>query len=106
LGTFNDIHELTTYPDYRVPQILEAEGVLEYTEAFRSKIHSKQEITDREEEAEIRAATVVAVERMKELLKAKGKPTISIEIDWFLWQRGEANLTKLPPHHRCLTIYY
>ena len=31
LGAFNDISELTMYPDYRVPQIFQAEGVFEYS---------------------------------------------------------------------------
>lgn len=28
LGYFSDIHELTIYPDYRLPQVLQDEGVL------------------------------------------------------------------------------
>lgn len=31
LGEFIDIDQLTMFPDYRVPQILEAEGVFEYS---------------------------------------------------------------------------
>ena len=76
------------YADYRVPQILQAEGVFEYSEYLWNKIVNKEEITDRYEEAEIRAGTVVAVEEMKEYLRGKGKEVKSIELDWFLWQRG------------------
>jgi len=57
-------------------------------------------------EVEIRASTVVAVEELKECLLKKGVKALSIELDGFLWQRGEANLASLPPHHRCRTIYY
>jgi hypothetical protein len=49
---------------------------------------------------------VVAVEAIKEWLRKEGKEVVSIEVDWFLWQLGEDSLSTLPPHHRCLTIYY
>ena len=49
LGEFLDIHELTMFPDYRVPQILQAEGVFEYSEHLWTKIKNKEEITDRYE---------------------------------------------------------
>ena len=106
LGSFKDIQELTIFPDYRLPQVFQAEGVFEYSESLGGKIKGKEEITDRYEEAEIRASSVVAVEMMKDYLGKQGKQVISIELDWFLWQRGEQNLSGLPPHHRCLTIYY
>ena len=51
LGEFKDIHELTMYPDYRVPQVFQAEGVFEYSETLANKIKNKEEITDRYEEA-------------------------------------------------------
>lgn len=35
------------YPDYRVPQIFDHEGVFEYSEDLRNKIQNKEEITDR-----------------------------------------------------------
>lgn len=47
LGEFKDIDQLTMYPDYRVPQILQAEGVFEYSEHLKKLIDSKSEITDR-----------------------------------------------------------
>jgi len=38
LGHFTDIHELTMYPDYRVPQVFYNEGVFEYSEELLNKI--------------------------------------------------------------------
>ena len=38
LGKFNDIAELTTFPDYRVPQILLHFGILEYKEELLQKL--------------------------------------------------------------------
>lgn len=51
LGHFSDIHEITMYPDYRVPQVFDNEGVFEYSEELKKKIHNKEEITDRVYEA-------------------------------------------------------
>ena len=61
-----------------------------------------------EEEIEIRAATVVAVERMRKLVAAKtgtGLPP-SVHIDWWLWEYGESMRSEHTPHHRTRTIYY
>lgn len=41
---FPDIDELTTFPDYRVPQILNQLNVLEYSEELANIIESKKEI--------------------------------------------------------------
>lgn len=41
---FPDIDELTTFPDYRVPQILNQLNVLEYSEELTNIIESKKEI--------------------------------------------------------------
>ena len=52
-------------------------------------------------EVEIRAATVIAVEQIKEILKLK-----TIEVDWILWQLGEQQKDTINKHHRTLSIYY
>jgi hypothetical protein len=58
-------------------------------------------------EVEIRACSVLAVEIMREhLQKQSERKVLAIEVDWFLWELGENNLSTLPPHHRTLTIYY
>lgn len=59
IGEFSDIDELTVFADYRIPQLLWAEGVFEYGQQLREVIMRKEVITDREMEAEIRASTVV-----------------------------------------------
>jgi hypothetical protein len=49
------------------------------------------------------------VERLKQTLVTEHKMELhSIEIDWMLWEEGEAAalLGNLPPHHRTLTVYY
>jgi hypothetical protein len=56
---------------------------------------------------EIRASTIQVVERLKHVLQKNHRVRCkSVEIDWLLWQRGEAMRNEILPHHRTLTIYY
>jgi hypothetical protein len=126
-AAFTDLEKLTMFADYRVPQLLRSLGILQYTVALAGKIDAKQELgAGSEEEVEIRAATVHAVERLRrrlELKQAKQARTssstttttsttittstvLTIEVDWLLWERGERMKDGLPPHHRTLTMYY
>ncbi|KAG5181375.1 hypothetical protein JKP88DRAFT_269044 [Tribonema minus] len=104
---FRDMAELTMFADYRVPQVLAHAGALVYAPALRQRIESLQELpAGGEEEVEIRAATVQAVERVAEAMKALGAPLLSVELDWLLWHRGEASKDTIAPHHRTLSIFY
>ena len=60
------------------------------------------------EEVEIRAATVVAVERLKEEIRGMGREMSSVEIDWYLWERGEKLELEggCGKHHKTRTIFY
>ncbi|KAF2076900.1 hypothetical protein CYY_001803 [Polysphondylium violaceum] len=107
LGQFDDIQELTMFADYRVPQILESLGVMVYSNELKQIILDKKEIpVGSEMELEIRAVTVVAVEKMRDIFNKNQCNLLALEVDWMLWGRGEAMLDKLPPHHRTLTIFY
>ena len=57
---------------------------------------------------EIRAATVVAVEAIKGACDLMGRGITSVEVDWYLWERGEGLELKgeMRPHHRTRTIFY
>lgn len=107
------------FADYRVPQILRLSlfvikltsirqlGIMSYSDSLREKIDSRAEIPfGSEEEIEIRACTVIAVEHMQQVFQQKGINLFVIEIDWLLWQIGEKRKDEIPPHHRTLTIYY
>jgi len=107
LGEFNDIDRLTTFADYRLPQLLRTLGIFKYSPALLKAIDEKTEIpAGSEQELEIRAATVQAVELMVKELAQQGVKINSVQLDWILWERGESLLAELPPHHRTLTIYY
>lgn len=61
-----------------------------------------------DEEVEIRACTVVAVERLRAALEARSNGSnvpSSVELDWWLWEEGEKRRDQ-ETHHRTVTIYY
>ena len=110
IGKFNNISLLTTFPDYRVPQLLNSLDIIKYSNKLTNIIKSKEIIhAQSQNEILIRAATIIAVEKIKNALKKyKNKEFISIEIDWALWNRAEQlnNDNKLCNHHQTYTIFY
>ncbi len=82
--------------DYRVPVVLRELGVLRYAPALAEAVDSRRELTaGSQEEVEIRAATVEAVERLRRAMQARmaaeegqaelGKRLNSVLLDWALW---------------------
>jgi hypothetical protein len=105
--SFRDMAQLTMFADYRVPQILRHMGIMVYAPALAERVDSLGEVPfGSPEEVEIRAATVVAVERLQQCLRKEGRSLLVLEVDWLLWQWGEAIKDDILPHHRTLTIYY
>ncbi|XP_004288236.1 PREDICTED: UPF0553 protein-like [Fragaria vesca subsp. vesca] len=105
-GEFYDIASITIMADYIVPAVLRKLGVLKYSETLASMIEKKSEIDPgSEEEVELRACSIYAVEKMKDLISIKlGRKVLSIELDLWLWSFG----IQIPAlqHHRTLSIYY
>ncbi len=107
LGHFHDLHRLTMFADYRVPQILRAEGVLVYAPEIAVMVDSQTELpAGSEAEIEIRGMTIYAVEQLRAELQKQGITQSSVELDWLLWNIGEAKQHTIAPHHNTLTIYY
>ena len=105
LGAFSDLGRITMFADYRVPVVLRQLGILVYSDALAAAVDGKTELQPGGEwEVEIRAASVVAVERLREALGWKS--LTSIVLDWALWEMGEAARLTAPPHHRVRTIFY
>ena len=104
---FSDVEQLTMFADYRVPQLLRPMGVMVYAAPLAALIDAREELAAcSEQEVEIRAATVQAVEQLRAALAAKGRDLPAAQVDWMLWQRGEQMKETLPPHHRTLTVFY
>lgn len=107
LGDLPDLADLTTFADYRVPQLLRAEGALRLSPELAARIDARDELpAGGAEEVEIRAATVAAVEAVRDALAALGRPMTAVELDWRLWHRAESIRDRLPAHHRVRTVAY
>lgn len=106
-GAFDDIGRLTCFADYRVPQLLHSLGVLRYAPELERAVRAREQLpSSSEAETQIRAATVHAVELMRAELARRGVAFHAVQLDWLLWEAGEASLGSLPPHHRTLTVFY
>ena len=91
---------LTAFADYKVPQVLRACGVLEYSPSLADTVDARVELAaGSEAEVEIRATAVVAVDRLAALSGIE-----ACAVDTLLWWRGQG--LREPPYHRTRTIWY
>ncbi len=106
-GEFENIDVLTAFADYKLPQILRAWGVMEYAPALAEKVDNIVLLDkDSPEEIEIRAATLWAVEFLRDALARRGRELWSIQIDWILWDASQGRFEGMKPYHRVRTVYY
>lgn len=107
LAEFSDLDQLTAFADYKVPQILRWLGVLNYDVELAMAIDSRQRIPpgDRRE-IEIRAATIVACDRLATEIANYGRAITAAELDWMLWSRSQSLSSRQYPYHLTETIYY
>ncbi|CAI8588966.1 unnamed protein product [Vicia faba] len=105
-GEFKDISSLTIMADYIVPAVLQQLGILKFSPKLASTIEASGEICPgTEEEVELRACSIHAVEKMRELISVKsGRQVLSVEMDLWLWASGVQSESL--KHHRTLSIYY
>lgn len=98
-----NLDKLTAYADYKLPQILRMFGVISYKDSLSKMIDDVIEIPhESREEIEIRAATIWAVELLRQKI---GKLTAG-EIDNTLWVMSQDIQNEAKPYHRSRTIYY
>jgi len=120
------MERLTTFADYRVPQILRHWGILEYAPGptgLGAKVDRQVELDSGScDEISIRAATVVGVEELVKLLNeretdagagagadANNKTVFTdVTVDWYLWQVGERMHQEgvMKPFHKVRTHFY
>jgi hypothetical protein len=106
-GEFRNLGELTAFADYKLPQILRTWGIIKYDAGLARRVDGGVELTkDCPEEVEIRAATLWAVEFLREAMSQKGQALTSNQVDWFLWNKSHSSAVKMKPYHRVRTIYY
>jgi len=106
-GNLKNIDQLTAFADYKIPQSLRNLGILEYAPELAAKIDNKIQIpAGSEEEVEIRANAIWAIELMKKELKAKNFDVTSMDIDSYLWLLGQNKSPNDRPYHLTKTIFY
>jgi hypothetical protein len=106
VARFPDLAALTCFADYKLPQVLRHFGALEYSAGLARRIDGWDALEPGEPaEVEIRAATVVAVERLREAIAAAGRELMAIEVDWILWDLAQG-LYPVRPYHRTRTVFY
>ena len=112
LGAFADIATLTMFADYRVPVVLRQLGILRYSPPLAEAVAAgKQLAAGSEEEVEIRACSITAVEALRDALggtaaRAGRAGPSALALDWHLWECGEAARLTSPCHHKTLSIFY
>jgi hypothetical protein len=107
-GRFFDLDQLTIFADNLVPHVLRMDGVLRYEESLAQRIDMETLIpAGSPEEVEIRACALHTVELLAATLRAAGKPVTAMQLDYLLWNRGQAPYYKgTKPRHRTRTVFY
>ena len=106
-GALKRIDEITACADYKLPQLLRKVGIFEYLPTLAKKIDSKVELlSGSEEEVEIRANTIWAIELIKETIKKTEPEITSNEINDQIWLATQEKFPDDKPYHRTRTIAY
>jgi hypothetical protein len=113
-GRFYDIDKITMFADYRIPQMLNSLGCLQYSPPLYSRISRQREIASGENcEIELRGCSIWCVELIKrQILREHPDAKVNaILIDFFLYdtlkekERSGEEIEMLP-HHRTRSIWY
>jgi len=100
VARFGDLDRLTIFADNLVPHVLRVDGVLRYEPQLLERINREELIASgSREEREIRGCALHAVELMKGSRSA-------MELDYVLWNRGQAPKYKAQPRHRARSVFY
>lgn len=106
-GRFTDLNRLTIFSDNLVPHVLRVDGILTYEPALAARIDAGELIpAGSEDEVEIRACAIHAVELMAMAVKDAGGDATPMRLDYLLWNRGQQPSYKALPRHRTRTVYY
>lgn len=107
LGRFDDLARLTIFADNLVPHVLRVDGILDYDADLGGRIDAGELIEPAsEEEVEIRASALHAVELLAEHVRGSERQVTAMELDSLLWQRGQQPAYKARPRHRTRTVFY
>ena len=99
-----DYSNLLGCADYKIPQVMQGFGILEYDDELSLLLDSKTEIKENSEyEVEIRASMIVVINYIWEQI---GKSIDRIDINDFIWVKGQDKTKKYKPYHLTRTRSY
>lgn len=99
-----DYSNLLGCADYKIPQVMQGFGILEYDDELSLLLDSKTEIKENSEyEVEIRASIIVVINY---IWKQIGKSIDRIDINDFIWSKGQDKTKKYKPYHLTRTTSY
>lgn len=106
-GNFADLEKLTAFADYKLPQVLRHLGIIHYDPELAELIQKREHIPPGSpEEVEIRAATIWAIELLRQELSRRSQELTSAQLDCWLWHLGQDDTYRSLPYHRTRTIFY
>ena len=98
---FTSMDRLTVFADYRLPQILRGEGVIQVAPDLAERIEAGTPLAlGGPDEVAIRAATVAASESLAAALRPRFPTVDALLIDNLLWRRAVERDAELPAFHR------
>jgi len=99
--------KLSVFADYELPKVLNSIGILNYNESLSNDINNGVLLkSGSKEEVELRAATILAADRIEEEIKRfnKSSKINQLGIDYLLWSAGRQ--IKTANHHLTITTAY
>jgi hypothetical protein len=104
---FTGSDKLTALADYKIPQVLNVNGILEYSTTLMNKIKNQEQLRHGSTaEVEIRSATVQAVERIAAIVTKKNPSITANMVGYACWQKSRLLNGGTTPHHRTYTSAY
>lgn len=99
-----DYSNLLGCADYKIPQVMQGFGILEYDKELSSLLEVKTEIEKNSEyEVEIRASMIVVINYIWEQID---RSIDRIDINDFIWSKGQDKTKKYKPYHLTRTTSY
>jgi hypothetical protein len=106
-AAFADIDRLTAFADNVLPHALRLDGVLHYSTGLAGRIDAGEPLpAGSEEEVELRACAVHAVELLVERIRWMKHTAYPALIDYVLWNRPRSDRFRSLPRHRTRTTAY
>ena len=99
-----DYSNLLGCADYKIPQVMQGFGILKYDDELSLLLENKIEIEENSEyEVEIRASMIAVINYIWEKIDKK---IDRIDINDFIWSKGQDKTKKYKPYHLTRTTSY